>query len=62
MTLKVLEDSNHHIRRKGNVRVLFCPPIAEDVIAAHIIDLLGTICFSECIGGIGVSEVHTQQC
>jgi hypothetical protein len=31
------------------------------MIEAHVIDLIATICFSECIGDIGMPEVHTQQ-
>jgi hypothetical protein len=45
----------------GGIRVPCLPPIYENLTTAHVIDLLRTICFGECIGDISVPEVHTQQ-
>jgi hypothetical protein len=61
MVLEVLEDRNNRIGGKWNIRVLCRPPIFENLITSHVIDLLGTICFGEGIGDIGVPEVHTQK-
>jgi hypothetical protein len=54
MALEIPEDRNNHIRRQGNNRMLGCPPISEHTIASHVVDLLGGVRFSECIGDIDV--------
>jgi hypothetical protein len=55
MTLEVLDNRNNRIWRMGNVRVFFFPPISENAMAAHVIDLLGVFCFSKCVGDISVT-------
>jgi hypothetical protein len=54
MALDILEYSNNHIRRQGNVRMLVCPPNSEHAIASHVIDLLVAFSFSERVGHIVV--------
>jgi hypothetical protein len=61
MNLEILEDRNNRIGGEWNIRVLCLPPIFENLIALHVIDLIGMICFGKCIGDIGLPYVYTQQ-
>jgi hypothetical protein len=61
VTLQVLQDRNNLIRRKGDSRVSFCPPIAENPITVHVIHLLWTFSLGKGICDIGMPEVHTQR-
>jgi hypothetical protein len=61
MALEVLEDRNNRIGREWNIRVPCLPPIFSNLIAAHVIDLLGMVCYGECIGDISVPYLHTQK-
>jgi hypothetical protein len=61
MNLEVLGDRNNRIRGGENVRVPFCPPISENLIASYVIHLLGTFSLGKGICEICVPAVHTQQ-
>jgi hypothetical protein len=55
MALEVLQDRNNRIGGKWNIRVPCLPPIFENLIAVHVMHLLGTFCLGE-----GISHRHTR--
>jgi hypothetical protein len=62
MALEVLQENINHSGGKWNIRVPCLPLIFENLIASHVIHLLGTFCLGEGIGHIDVPEVHPKKC